>query len=319
VKRVEHIFGPVRSRRLGLSLGVDLVPYKTCPFDCIYCQLGRTTHWTGERAEYVSASEVLEDLKRSLSQVPRPDFITLSGSGEPTLHSGIGEIIAGIRTITPIPIAVLTNGALFDNQDVRSGCGLADVVLPSLDAGDESTYAKVNRPLAGLTLRSLVDGLAVFREEFHGDIWLEVLLIRGITDGDEAVRKIARHAGNIRPDRIHLNTAVRPTADDSVWPVSLPELRRFARFFSPEAQIAFSLPPGSEKLSIPEEKLVEILRRRPCTIEEIGEILQFSPVHATKTVDLMVRDGQLKVIRQAGCIHYTAALEKKKKNERRNI
>jgi wyosine [tRNA(Phe)-imidazoG37] synthetase (radical SAM superfamily) len=210
VKRVEHIFGPVRSRRLGLSLGVDLVPYKTCPFDCIYCQLGRTTHWTGERAEYVSASEVLEDLKRSLSQVPRPDFITLSGSGEPTLHSGIGEIIAGIRTITPIPIAVLTNGALFDNQDVRSGCGLADVVLPSLDAGDESTYAKVNRPLAGLTLRSLVDGLAVFREEFHGDIWLEVLLIRGITDGDEAVRKIARHAGNIRPDRIHLNTAGPP-------------------------------------------------------------------------------------------------------------
>ena len=170
MKVVKHVYGPVHSRRLGLSLGVDLVPYKTCPFDCIYCQLGRTTRRTVQRAAYVPVDKILGDLKRSLREVPKPDFITLSGSGEPTLHSGIGKIITGIRAITSIPIAFLTNGALLGDEDVRSGCRLADVVLPSLDAGDEAAYARVNRPAPGLTLRSLVEGLAGFREDFSGEI-----------------------------------------------------------------------------------------------------------------------------------------------------
>ena len=310
VTAVSPIYGPVHSRRLGLSLGVDLVPYKICPFDCIYCQLGRTTEKTLRRADYIPAERVLDDLKRFLEKFPEPDFITLSGSGEPTLHSGIGEIITGIRAITPLPVAILTNGALLGDEDVRGKCRLADVVVPSLDAGDEKEYARVNRPVQGLTLRSLVDGLVGFREGFSGEIWLEVLLVRGVTDNEATVEKIAHHASEIRPDRVHLNTAVRPTADDSVFPVSFQELQRFAGFFNPKAQIAFDPPPEKERPGIPEGKLVETLRRRPCTVEEIGAILQISPVEVTKMVDGMVREDRLRVIRREGAIHYTIGPEK---------
>lgn len=306
VKTVSHVYGPVHSRRLGLSLGVDLIPFKTCPLDCIYCQLGPTTKKTLRRANYVPVDRVLEDLKRSLEEFPEPDFITLAGSGEPTLHSGIGEIITRIRTVSSRPVAILTNGVLLGDEDVKNSCRLADVIVPSLDAGNEGEYARVNRPARGLTLRSLVDGLAGFREGFSGEIWLEVFLVRGVTDNDDTVKKIARQACLIRPDRVHLNTAVRPTAEDSVFPVSFPELERFAAFFSPEAQIAFDQPSEKEMPGVTEEKLTESLKRRPATIEEISAILQLSPVQVTKMVDRMVRKNRIRVVRRQGAVHYTA-------------
>jgi wyosine [tRNA(Phe)-imidazoG37] synthetase (radical SAM superfamily) len=300
------IYGPVHSRRLGFSLGVDLIPFKTCPFDCIYCQLGRTTEKTLRRANYVPVDRVLRDLKRSLEEFPEPDFITLAGSGEPTLHSGIGEILTRIRSLSSRPVAVLTNGVLLGDDDVRNSCSLADVVVPSLDAGTEEEYARVNRPVQSLTLRSMVDGLMRFRESFSGEMWLEVFLVRGITDDDDAVKRIAHLAAGIRPDRVHLNTAVRPTAEDSVLPVSSPDLERFAAFFNPKALIAFDQPSEKETPGIHEEKLTESLKRRPATIEEIGEILQASPVNVIKIMDRMVRKNQVKIIRREGIVHYTA-------------
>ena len=156
-RETPHVFGPVPSRRLGRSLGVDLTPRKVCSFDCIYCQVGRTTRKTTEREQFMAASEIIAEVRQKLKTVPRPDYITLSGSGEPTLHAGIGEIIDGIQRITDVPVAVMTNGSLFYDPEVRRACLHADLILPTLDAGDEETFQAINRPAAGLTLARVAE------------------------------------------------------------------------------------------------------------------------------------------------------------------
>lgn len=305
-----HVYGPVLSRRLGVSLGVDLVPYKTCTYDCIYCQLGRTTRFTRERADYVPVKDVLEEIKRRLRVIPKPDYITLAGSGEPTLHTRISDIILGIRSLTATPIAIMTNGSLLQNRKVRLDCSLADVVLPNLDAGDESTFNRVNRPHPGISFQSMVDGLEEFRRDFEGQIWLEVMLLYGITDNDAAVRRIARCAGEIYPDRVHLNTAVRPTAEESACAVSLSTLRRLADFFEPKAQVAYYPLTGPGRQELPDDIMSETVLRRPCTLEEIASLMNATSVEVSKITEKMVREGRLRIVRHGGEIFYTAEPEK---------
>jgi len=176
----KYLYGPVPSRRLGLSLGVDIVPFKVCTLDCVYCQLGRASRKTIERREYVPVKAVLAELKERLAQGVKADFITISGSGEPTLNSQLGELIDGIKKITDIPVAILTNGTLLYRQNVRADCAKADVVLPSLDAGDEQTFQKMNRPYSGLSIEKLIEGLLAFRNEFAGEFVLEVFFVEGL-------------------------------------------------------------------------------------------------------------------------------------------
>jgi len=180
----KYIFGPVPSRRLGRSLGVDLVPYKTCTFDCIYCDLGRTTRKTTSRQSYVPPEEIQGELEFSLSVLEKkPDYITLSGSGEPTLNTNIGEIIQRIKEITSIPIAILTNSSLFSLDEVRSDLSEADLVLPSLDAITPALFEYINRPALSLKIEEIISGLIQFRKQYRGQIWLEVLFCRGVNDG----------------------------------------------------------------------------------------------------------------------------------------
>jgi len=189
-KEKKYLFGPVPSRRLGLSLGVDVVPFKVCTLDCIYCQLAKTTHRTIERKDYVPVESVLAELKDNLAQAIKADFITISGSGEPTLNSRLGELIDGIKKLTSIPVAILTNGTLLYRQDVRADCCCADVVLPSLDAADEQTFQKINRPHPELSIKKLIEGLCTFRDEYAGQIALEVFLIDGFNTDTEQIAKI---------------------------------------------------------------------------------------------------------------------------------
>ena len=223
-----HLFGPVPSRRLGRSLGVDLIPPKTCPYDCIYCEVGPTTCQTRERFSYQTEAIIQELADYLKDPGVRPDVITLAGSGEPTLNLGLGRIIREIKAMSQIPVAVLTNGALLYLPEVRRELAAADVVLPSLDAARAETYAAINRPLPELSFESLIDGLTAFRREYQGRIWLEVMLLKGLNDTEEELTLLRRALQKIAPDKIQLNTAVRPVVEDAARPLDQAEMEAAA-------------------------------------------------------------------------------------------
>jgi wyosine [tRNA(Phe)-imidazoG37] synthetase (radical SAM superfamily) len=306
-QRQHHVFGPVPSRRLGRSLGVDLVPFKTCSYDCIYCQLGHTTCQTVERKEWVPMDAVLDELKLKLTC--RPDYITLSGSGEPTLHSRLGEIIGHIQAMTKIPVALLTNGSLLWQKEVREEAALADVVMPSLDAGDDLLFQAVNRPHPEITFERLVSGLEQFRREFTGQYWLEVMLLAGHTALPAHVRKIAGWVRRIRPDRVQLNTATRPPCEEFAVPVPPARLEQLARLFRPKAGIIAAYRP-SEKPGpggADQKAVLALLRRRPCTAEDVAGGLSLRAVEAAKHLADLEANGLVIRQRHGQGVYYEAA------------
>jgi wyosine [tRNA(Phe)-imidazoG37] synthetase (radical SAM superfamily) len=270
-KEQKYLFGPVPSRRLGLSLGVDIVPIKTCTQNCVYCQLGITGTQTVERKPYVPIDAVLSELKERVAAGLRADYITLSGSGEPTLNSEIGRLIDSIKGITDIPVAVLTNGTLFTDPAVRAECAKADVVLPSLDAGDGETFKKINCPHKDISFSAFVEGLCKFRAEYTGRIWLEVFFCEGINTGEEEIEKIRAAILLIGPDKVQLNTVVRPAADKSVVRVEPDRLLSIARRLDPNAKVIadFSGTEHTSHIEANAKYILELLRRRPCSVKDI--------------------------------------------------
>ena len=227
-KDYAHLYGPVPSRRLGRSLGVDIVPFKVCSYDCVYCQLGRTTRLTAEPEELVDADEVMSELERWLAKGNTADYITFAGSGEPTLNSDLGAMISRTRELTDIPSAVITNGALLSDLSVIQGVSEADLIVPSLDAGTEETFRRINRPCEGLTLEMVVEGLRLLRQEFAGAIWLEVMLVRDLNDSDAELAAISAVISGLGPDKVQINTVERPSRSGGVSEVS-PETLEKAR------------------------------------------------------------------------------------------
>jgi wyosine [tRNA(Phe)-imidazoG37] synthetase (radical SAM superfamily) len=266
-----QIFGPVPSRRLGRSLGVDLVPFKTCTYDCIYCQLGRTTCKSTERKQWVPLEHVLDKLKSRLSS--KPDYITLSGSGEPTLFSRLGELIDHIKAMTNVPVAVLTNGSLLWQEDVRRQLMNADLVIPSLDAGDEAMFQLVNRPHEEIAFEQMLDGLVDFRHEFPRDYWLEVFILGAYTAIPGELAKLAECVERIKPDRIQLNTVTRPPAENYAFGVSSSRLARLAStFHAPAEAIAdFRGVHGNSEFAAGREDILAMLQRRPCTVDDLAD------------------------------------------------
>jgi wyosine [tRNA(Phe)-imidazoG37] synthetase (radical SAM superfamily) len=291
VKHAGYIFGPVPSRRLGRSLGVDVVPFKTCTFDCIYCQLGRTTNKTIERREWVPLEAVVDELRQKLAS--RPDYITIGGSGEPTLYSRIGELIDRIGSMTDIPVAVLTNGSLLWKQDVRNDLLHADVVIPSLDASDNTLFRAVNRPHPAIGFQRLLDGLTAFRQEFRGEYWLEVFLLAGYTAMEAEVKKIVRRTAQIGPDRVHLNTCVRPPAEEFAYAVDWRRLVELADLFTPPAEVIADFRPGSSRTTSTADtrEILHMLQRRPCTALDVAAGLGMHPAEVTKDVEMLMREG----------------------------
>lgn len=293
--RYKYLFGPVLSRRLGRSLGVDLVPFKTCTYDCIYCEQGRTTNHTMERREYVRTEDVLEEVGDFLSFHPAPDFVTLSGAGEPTLHAGLAQLIQGIKSLTRIPLAVITNGSLLWDGKVRDALHDADIVLPSLDAGSAELFRYIDRPVPGISFEQMVTGLIAFRMSFQNEIWLEVLLLSGITSGESEVREIAEWARRIRPDRIQLNTVARPPAESFALPTTPEQLERLAELFDPRAMViaeppAFGMQLGASPDAV---RVLELLERRPCPPAEIAAALELRPVEVSKLIERLLAEHRV--------------------------
>ncbi len=272
------VFGPVPSRRLGRSLGIDMVPLKTCTFNCIYCQLGRTTCQTLDRKAYVPGGQVLGEVEEKLSSLsPPPDFITFSGSGEPTLNSEIGWVIREINRLTKIPIAVLTNGSLLHLETVRDDLQYADLVIPTLDAASPQLLKFINRPHHSLRFSQILMGLKDFRREFGGQVWLEVMLCLGINDDPKEIQRLREILDQIGPDRIQLNTVIRPPAEEFVLPLSPGQMEKVRELWGAEAEIIPDFPQlGDSPVSlVRDEEIIDLLRRRPCTAEEISRALGY--------------------------------------------
>ena len=302
-----HSFGPVPSRRLGRSLGIDLVPFKTCSYDCVYCQLGRTTNQTCQRVEWVPTDELVEELDRVLPSV-EADYVTLSGSGEPTLHSGTGKIIEAIKRRTGLPVAVLTNGSLLWREDVRDELLAADLVIPSLDAGDGPMFRAVNRPTEDLSFDRMLDGLIRFGRAYEGRLWLEVFLLAGYNAVPGEVDKIAAAARRVGPSRIQINTVCRPPAEEFARSVTREAMEELAQRFEPAGEVVaeFHGPSASGAFSAGREDILNMLRRRPCSIADIAGATGMHRNEVLKYIEQMNAEGLLTSTRSAGATYYAA-------------
>jgi wyosine [tRNA(Phe)-imidazoG37] synthetase (radical SAM superfamily) len=306
-----YVYGPVPSRRLGRSLGVDPVPFKTCTLDCVYCQLGRTTNKTIARREYAPVEAILAELDRKLSLRPALDFISLAGSGEPTLNSRLGELIRGIKRLTRVPVAVLTNGSLLWMPQVRDDLKRVDLVLPSLDAGDARLYRYVNRPHPKLDFGKVVRGLTEFTAGFPGRVWLEVFLLAGVTGLPVEVKKIAALARRIGPARVQLNTVSRPPAEEFACPLEEEELARLARLFPGPVEVIrenqSSPLPARKSPGTDNEEMLALLDRRPCTVHDVCLALGLNPGEATKRLVALANRGLIRTVRRHRAVFFEAA------------
>ena len=274
---MNFVYGPIPSRRLGQSLGVDPIPFKTCNWNCVYCQLGRSTPMINERREYFPADEIVEQVQTAIAAhgPGEIDWVTFVGSGEPTLHISLGKMISEIKAFTNIPIGVITNGSFLYRPDVRRDLVMADAVLPSLDAGTEDLYRKIDRPWPELTFDRFVNGLTAFRREYAGKLWIEVMLVKGLNDTEAALKDLAVVIKRIRPDEVHLNLPIRPPGEQWVSPSEEEGIHRARTILGDMAKV---VPPteGSFDLSGYNNALdavIGVITRHPMLEEELVKTL----------------------------------------------
>lgn len=271
---MSFLFGPVNSRRLGRSLGVDLVPHKTCTYNCLYCEVGPTTHLTIRRQPF-HVADITAELQAGLPRLaPMLDVVTLAGSGEPTLNAGIAEIIAVVKDLVQMPVAVLTNGSLLHLPEVRQALGQADIILPTLATVREDTFRRLHRPHPGLSVAALVEGLLACRRDCPGRLWVEVMVLKGINDSADELAALKEVITRLDPDKVQLNTAVRPVADAAAQPVTSEELAAMAAFLGGPAEVIASFHgQGRRGLGLAERDFLAILARRPMTAPHLAEAL----------------------------------------------
>jgi wyosine [tRNA(Phe)-imidazoG37] synthetase (radical SAM superfamily) len=301
------IYGPVASRRLGFSLGVDIIPFKTCTLDCVYCQLGSAGKTRMRRGRWFPPKEILAQIKAALDSGQRIDVITFSGSGEPTLSRDIGLLIRAIKKMTVIPVAVLTNATLLGRKDVRRDLAEADIVVPSLDAVPAALFRRVNRPHASLDNRKIIDGLVRFRGEFAGEIRLEIMLVKGVNDSPLHIRSLQKAIARIRPDRIELNTVVRPPADRRAGPLSAAELEKIRARLGPKAAVVASFArrtqaPASGGL---ERSILATVGRRPQTVADIATALGRPPGEVLKALTPLLARRRVRKLSHGGRTYFS--------------
>jgi wyosine [tRNA(Phe)-imidazoG37] synthetase (radical SAM superfamily) len=305
----QHIFGPVSSRRLGRSLGIDLVPFKTCPYNCVYCECGTTTHRTTKREIFFPVQELYTELTEFLSSSPILDYITFSGSGEPTLSLSIGEVIRFLKDNYPsYRVAVLTNGSLLSDPDVRRDLLPADVVLPTLSTVVKQTFLKIHRPDPKLSLERMLTGLVQFRKEYSGEIWLEVFIITGINTTDEELAGLRKILKDINPDRVQLNTLDRQGTEEWVLPATRTELDRVETMldFATAEKVERS-PYSTMKTLYPEDpvkQIYELLKRRPCTVDDIVSKTGLRTIEVVKILREIAATTDLLTKREARGLFY---------------
>ena len=304
---MSHIFGPVPSRRLGLSLGIDLIPRKTCSYDCIYCQVGKTTDRIMEPSSFVYVSEVIEELKGVLLKTP-PDVITLAGSGEPTLNNDIGEVISEIKKITSIPVTLLTNGSLLWNKQIREKITGVDILIPTLSSIYEETYNKIHRPHPDLKLDKILNGLKEMRKEYSGKYFLEVILLAGLNDTEKEISGLLKIINEIQPDKVHLNTVVRPPSESTAISLSNKRLEEIKNFLGNNIEIIAASPLKSRanKLDSKVDQIIDMIKRRPVTVDDISNSLNLKKLETERFVKELLIKGHIQEQKHKDNLFYTS-------------
>lgn len=304
----KYIFGPVPSRRLGISLGLDITPDKSCTFNCIYCECGKTEELTTERRAFVPTADIIAELTEYLSTNPRLDAITFSGSGEPTLHAGFGEIIGFLKTNYPqYRVAVLTNSSLLHLPEVRAELARADLVVPSLDAVSEESFLKINRPKSTLDIETMIEGLRTFTREFTGEIWMEIFIVPGVNDMPAEIARFREVLETMRFDKVQLNTLDRPAVVDWLEAASPESMEAFAHKLGVPAEIVArkrtrqATPGFNQDLS---ERILATIRIRPCTLVDVCDSLGIHEHEAAKYLDSLIATNQAELVRREHTIFY---------------
>lgn len=317
---MKYVFGPVPSRRLGQSLGVDTIPLKTCNWNCVYCQLGRTVPLTNERREFIPRNEILAEVAQALAahQPGEIDWVTFVGSGEPTLHHGTGWLIREVKKLVDpsiglsyqLPVAVITNGALLYLPEVRAELAAADAVLPSLDAGNARLYRKLNRPHPQVSFERLVEGLIAFRQEYSGRLWVEVMLVQGWNDTEAALQEIAAQLERIRPDEVHINLPNRPPVEPWVQPPDEEGLMRAVGILGDIARVVHPTQ-GSFDLSGSEDMIdaiVGIITRHPMSESDLRHTLEkMDPGHVDNVLAQLASSGRAQLVERYGTRFWSAS------------
>jgi wyosine [tRNA(Phe)-imidazoG37] synthetase (radical SAM superfamily) len=304
----KHLFGPVPSRRLGMSLGVDLVPHKVCSLNCVYCECGATTNLTTERKEYVPYDEIINELIDFFKANDNPDYITFSGAGEPTLNIHIGKVIDFIKSNYKVPVAVLTNGSLLSNAEVRQELLQADLILPSLDAASNMAFKKIDRPSSNLNIEDYIEGLINFSHEFNGTIWLEIMILPGFNDDMENLLGLKEAILKINPAKVQLNTLDRPGVIDKIRAATRIELQNIIDTWGlDQVEIIASTAIRKHNQSFrkdTENAILETISRRPCTLDDLQKILGLHVNEINKYLDTLDHDGKIETYRQERGIFY---------------
>lgn len=302
------------SRRLGLSLGIDVVPYKICCYDCVYCQLGSTTDRTVKRKPFVDPDLVVREVEQALHQCTTPEVLTLAGSGEPTLYSELGEVARGLRRITELPLALLTNGGLLWDEDVLDAALQFDLVAPSLDAADPETFARVNRPAEDLSFEGMLDGLRAFCRRFKGRCRLEVMLVQGLNDGPASMEALARLAGSLeRVEAVDLNSVVRPPACSDARGLTRADLELALSHFEcagAQAEIIVPYEASDPVTSVgvtadgTRDQVLTMIARRPCTLDDLCAALGLERASIRAVCSAALREGVLQQELRDGVRYY---------------
>ena len=305
----KYLFGPVPSRRLGMSLGVDLVPKKVCSLNCVYCEVGPTTKLTTQRLEYIPYEKIVTELSDYFAAGPPPDYITFSGYGEPTLNSAIGKIIQFIKKNKhETPVAVLTNGTLFSLAEVRKELLNADLVLPSLDAATQEVFEKINEPEPGLNMDNYIQGLVDFRKEFKGEIWLEIFIITGYNDAESELSELKKAILKINPDRIQLNTLDRPGRVENLQPATPEKLNSIVEFWQLKNVEIIAKAPERKNLAAyrtdMESAILGTIARRPCIADDLAQILGTHVNEINKYLETLESENKIAHVRRERGVFY---------------
>jgi wyosine [tRNA(Phe)-imidazoG37] synthetase (radical SAM superfamily) len=334
IRHSPFVYGPVPSRRLGLSLGINIIPFKTCTLDCIYCQCGKTTKKTLERRSFFPVKDILAAVRSAIlgrgrgvkdsripAQTPEPldprtpepiSFLTFSGEGEPTLNQDIGRIIRRLKREFSIPVAVITNSTLLTDPQVRRDLYAADLVVPSLDAADQRNFARVDRNHRDLRVVDIIEGLKLFRRGYRGKIWLEIMLVKGINDSVEHVVALRKAAWEIKPDRVQLNTVVRPPAEKSAKPMSLDDLEQIQCLFGPNTDIIGETKDKGRRTkdkvsALPDEAIAATVRGRPVTKLDLVCSLGVAPSEIDAALQRLLRAKRIRRVSYSNKTFYEPA------------